>query len=75
MTKVSGNVNSKRKFVNQFFVTIFSTDFKLVKSVKLSDSITGAAILETEYQTMLRGLIKDPVWVGKYPDNVSVFPG
>lgn len=51
-------------------VTELIADFRLTRSEKLVDSFNGAGILETEYFSLMRGLLKDSIWSGPYPNHV-----
>lgn len=54
-----------------WFVNPNNTDYKLIHSYAMNDTIMGSKILETHYEDIMRGLLKDPLRAGKYPDYVS----
>lgn len=47
----------------------------MYESIKLSDATDGVNILRNESNSlgMMRGLLIDPAFIGKYPDNVRKF--
>lgn len=53
-------------------INMYDRQYLLKRTLPLNESIHGAGILETQYLGMMRGFFKDPIWMGGYPDNVSV---
>lgn len=53
-------------------INMYDQEYRLNRSLPLNESMHGPAILETQYLGMMRGFFRDPIWLGGYPDNVSV---
>lgn len=54
--------------MNLIFIFI---EYSLYKSINISDSANGMEILLEHSLGMIRGLLTDPAFFGKYPENVS----
>lgn len=70
----SGTSRTYQLNFNFLIKTFLSTlDYKLVNSIVFSDSGSGMEILQTKAVELMRGLLIDPLLLGRYPDNVSTY--
>lgn len=61
-------LRSEETFLRNFYSPI---EYVRTGSEPLYNMTNGVNILETSYDAILRGLLLDPAYFGKYPDNVE----